>query len=104
MGDLTGDGKPDAAVILIQSPGDSKTFFYIAAAIAQDDGTFVGTNAVLVGDRISPQTTNITNQTIVFNYATKPEGAPETAQNSLAQTGYYRLEDKILKAVPAPKL
>lgn len=104
MGDLNGDNYPDSAVILVQSPGGSGTFFYVAATLAQADGTYQGTNAVFVGDRISPQTTNIMDQTIVFNYATKPDGAPESAQNTEGRSGYYQVEGKVLKEVPAPNL
>lgn len=106
-GDLNGDKIPDAAVILVQSPGGSGTFFYVAAALAQADGTYLGTNAILVGDRIAPQTTSIAIQTITFNYATRAEGEPMTAQPSQAVSAYFQVLNGALlqlpTELPAPK-
>ena len=72
-GDLNGDGKSDAALMLVQDSGGSGTFYYIAAAINTPSGA-IGTNAILLGDRIAPQNIAIQNGQIVANYADPQPG------------------------------
>src|SRR6185503_4941909 len=96
LGDLNGDGKLDAAVILVQNPGGSGTFYYIAAAINTAD-VAEGTNAVLLGDRIAPQTTAIKNGQIIENYADRKPGEPMTAAPSVGVTKYLTYEGSTLK-------
>ncbi|MGH7301268.1 MAG: hypothetical protein ACREJE_12720 [Candidatus Rokuibacteriota bacterium] len=66
--DLNGDGAADAAVVLVHEPGGSGTFFYVAAAVRTAHG-YRGTNAVRVGDRISPLELRVEGRTIVYTYA-----------------------------------
>ena len=86
-GDLNGDGVPDVAFILTQSGGGSGTFYYVVAALKTATG-YQGTNAVLLGDRISPQTTEINNGQIVVNYADRAAGEPMTTQPSVGVSKY----------------
>src|SRR5262245_16293497 len=67
-GDLDRDGVPDVGFILTQTSGGSGTFFYVVAALRVTGG-YVGTNGVLLGDRIAPQTTEIREGTMIVNYA-----------------------------------
>src|SRR5262245_22885960 len=55
-GDLNGDSIPDLAFLLTQQSGGSGTFYYVVVALQGQDGGYLGTNAVLLGDRIAPQT------------------------------------------------
>ncbi|MEI6238543.1 MAG: hypothetical protein WCP15_03355, partial [bacterium] len=89
-GDLNGDGISDIAFILTQNSGGSGTFYYVVATFSTPDG-FVGTNAVLLGDRISPQTTEIKNGQIIVNYADRKAGEPMTTSPSLGVSKYLRL-------------
>lgn len=66
-GDLDGDGDEDEALLLIQHPGGSGIFYYVAGAL-NTNGTYLGTNAVLLGDRVAPQTIEIRNGVVVANY------------------------------------
>jgi len=61
--DLNGDGKDDAALILIHSTGGSGTFYYVVAAIWREDG-YQGTSAVFLGDRIEVRNIAINNNRI----------------------------------------
>ena len=94
-GDLNGDGKQDAAVILVQNPGGSGTFYYVAAAINGANGA-QGTNAVLLGDRIAPDTLEIKNGQIIANYADRKPGDPMTAKPSVAVSKYLNVSGLIL--------
>lgn len=102
-GDLDGDGDRDAIVMFTIEGGGSGTFFYVAAAINGDDG-FVGTDAVLVGDRIAPQTTAVEGGQVVINYATRRPWEPFTAQTSVGKTKRLSFTGGALREVPGPTL
>jgi hypothetical protein len=72
FGDLNEDGNEDAALFLVHQPGGSGTFYYIAAALNANGG-FRGTNAVLLGDRIAPQTIEIRDGVVNRSYTDLPE-------------------------------
>src|SRR6516162_2549498 len=74
-GDLNGDGKADAAVVLMQNPGGSGNFYYIAAAV-NVNGQAQGTNAIMLGDRIALRTVRIVGGQIVVTYADRKPGEP----------------------------
>lgn len=97
-GDMNGDETDDAGVILTQEPGGSGTFFYSAVAI-QEEGMFFGTNGVLLGDIIAPQTYAIAKEQFVVNYADRPEGAPMTESPSVGVTDAFEMDgDKLVEA------
>jgi hypothetical protein len=82
-GDLNDDGVPDVGAIITQEPGGSGTFFYAVAAIKTPNG-YRGTNAVLLGDRIAPQTLSIENGLLTVNYADRKPDEPMVAKPSVA--------------------
>ncbi len=96
-GDLNGDGKADAAVLLVQDSGGSGTFYYVAAAINVASGT-EGTNAILLGDRIAPQNITVQNGRIVVNYADRNPGEPMTTAPSVGVTKYFSWNGTSLQA------
>ena len=78
FGDLNRDGNEDAALFLMHQSGGSGTFYYVAAALNANGG-FLGTNAVLLGDRIAPQTIEIRDGVVIANYADRrPEESMST--------------------------
>lgn len=95
FGDLDGDGKEDAAFLLTQNNGGSGTFYYIVAAIKTDKG-YLGTNAILLGDRIAPQTTEIRDGHLVVNYADRAPKEPMTAQPGMGVSKYLFVENGTL--------
>jgi len=97
VGDLNGDGVPDAAVLLAVDSGGSGTFYYAAAAI-NINGVYKGTNAIFLGDRIAPQTVEIKNGEAIFNYAERKTGEPMTAQPSLGVSKYFTVSGGVLVA------
>ncbi len=59
----------------------------MVAALAQNDGTFLGSHAVFLGDRIAPQTINSgEGNIIVVNYAVRGDDEPFTAQPSFGKS------------------
>ena len=93
-GDLNGDGVPDAAFLVTQEAGGSGTFFYAVGAIRNAAGRFQGTDAVLIGDRIAPQSTEIRDGLLVVNYVDRAPGEPMVAQPSVGKSLYLKLDPR----------
>lgn len=91
-GDVNGDGVSDIAFLLTQDAGGSGTFYYVAVALKIGDG-YKGTNAVLLGDRVAPQPTEIRDGVIIVNYAERAPGEPMTARPSMGVSKYLRVVD-----------
>lgn len=91
-GDLNGDGASDVGFVLTQSTGGSGTFYYAVAALRTNSG-FAGTNAVLLGDRVAPQTTEIRDGVLIVNYVDRNPGEPMTAQPSVGVSKYLHVVD-----------
>jgi hypothetical protein len=92
FGDLDGDGKDDAALILLHQPGGSGSFYYVAAALS-DNGSWPGTNAILLGDRIAPQNVMIRGSLIVVNYADRRPGEAMTVQPSVGKSKHLAVKE-----------
>jgi hypothetical protein len=88
--DLNGDGKDDIVFLLFQNGGGTGVFYYVVVALSSGD-VFKGTNAVLLGDRIAPQTTEIKNGQIIVNYADRKDDEPFTAQPSVGVSKYLKI-------------
>ncbi len=105
--DLDGDGTEDRAFILTQSSGGSGTFYYAVAALHKENG-YVGTDGYLLGDRIAPQSTNVSQnprhvRVVVFNYADRAPGEPMSAHPSVGASAYLKVEPESMRwAVVAP--
>lgn len=97
LGDFDGDGDTDIAFLLTQSTGGSGTFYYFVAALNTKDG-YVGTNAVLLGDRIAPQTTDFRDGELIVNYADRMIDEPMSARPSVGVSKYFVVSNgKLLK-------
>ena len=95
-GDLNGDGIDDIVFLVTEDGGGSGTFFYLVGAIQTADGRYRGTNAVLIGDRIAPQTTEYRageapyGPRIIVNYAERKPDEPMTARPSIGKSLYLK--------------
>ncbi|MBX4200264.1 hypothetical protein KW790_02290 [Candidatus Parcubacteria bacterium] len=78
-GDLNGDDKNDTALLLVKDSGGSGVFVYIAAYLS---GTvmYKGSNAVFIGDRVTPKTISISNGVIKLTYLDRNAGEPLAAE------------------------
>jgi heat shock protein HslJ len=104
--DLNEDGREDRVFILTQNTGGSGTFYYVVALLdtASDP---VGSEGVLLGDRIAPQTINIdegktTNGTsrqnvIVVNYADRKPGESFAIAPSVGKSIWLKLDPKTMQ-------
>lgn len=98
VGDLNGDGQADVVFILTQNSGGSGTFYYVVAALKTANG-YQGINAVILGDRISPQTTEIKNGEVVVNYADRKPSEPFSARPSLGVSKYLNVVNNKLTEI-----
>lgn len=98
-GDLNGDGTEDVAFLITHEGGGSGTFYYVVVAL-KSDKEYAGTNAVLLGDRIAPQSTEIRNGTVIVNYAERLADEPVTAKPSVGRTKYLIVRGSELVETP----
>lgn len=95
--DFDGDGREDVTFLLTQETGGSGTFFYVVAALNTVHG-YVGSEALFLGDRIAPQTTEMgKGNVIVVNYAERKPGEPFTAQPSVGKSIWLLLNPKTMQ-------
>lgn len=92
QGDFNGDGTQDVAFLVTGVPEGSGTFFYLVAALNTSAGT-EGTNGVLIGDRIAPQTTEFKDGEIIVNYADRKADEPMTATPSVSISKYFKISN-----------
>jgi hypothetical protein len=102
--DLNSDGLMDSGFLLTQDGGGSGTFFYAAAAI-NNSGSTQGTNAIFLGDRITPQSTNVDPNNpaqFIVNYLERKVSDPMSAQPSVAVSRTFKLDNGTLVEVGTP--
>ena len=85
--DLDNDGDNDAILLLIQQNSGTGVFYYVTAAINQDNN-YQGTNVILLGDRIAPQTLEFKDKIIMANYTDRGPEEAMTTPPSFDQTKY----------------
>ncbi len=99
--DLDGDGREDVAFILTQDMAGTGTFYYVVGALNTYRG-YVGTDAVFLGDRIAPQTTEVSRNpqhknVIVVNYADRAPGEPYSTSPSIGKSLYLKLDSSSMQ-------
>ncbi len=83
--DLDKDNDLDAALWLVNNPGGSGVFYYAVLAINNGNDSFT-TNALLLGDRIAPQTLEFDSGRALFNYAERKVGEPMITRPSMGKS------------------
>ena len=98
VADLNGDGLSDEAFVLTEEDGGSGTFYYVVAALTTKDG-YKGTNGILLGDRIAPQTTEFKDGQLIVNYADRKPTEPFTTKPSVGVSRYLKISGNSLVEV-----
>ncbi|MBU1293057.1 META domain-containing protein [Patescibacteria group bacterium] len=99
--DLDNDGREDVVFVLTQEGRGSGTFYYVVAALNTEEG-YVGSEAYVLGDRIAPQSTELSQNpghqnVIVVNYMDRAPGEPMTAQPSVGRSVWLKLDPVALQ-------
>ncbi len=87
-GELNADGKADTAVLLASSGGGSGVFIYLAAYVS-GPVTYKGTNAIFIGDRISPESVSIDNGVITLKYLDRKLEEPFAAEPTIPVSAQF---------------
>lgn len=99
-GDLDGNGDLDAVLLLVQQDGGSGSFFYLSAALNLN-GSYQGTNAVFLGDRIAPQAIEIRTGRIVVLYSDRRPNEPMVDTPSVSKTKRLHIKYGRLEEIPS---
>jgi len=99
--DLDEDGTLDNIFIITQATGGSGTFYYVVAKLNTKDGA-KGSDAVLLGDRIAPQTTEMDEKNgrvnvIVVNYADRNLDESFAVAPSVGKSIWLKLDTKTMQ-------
>ena len=97
-GDLDGDGDEDSALILAQNSGGSGTFYYVVAAREQR-GAYLGSNGVLLGDRIRLEEISVVHGLVIVRYRRRGAGDPMASIPTIPTTTVLRIEQGKLAAL-----
>ncbi|MCB9817929.1 hypothetical protein H6787_00385 [Candidatus Nomurabacteria bacterium] len=90
--DIDNDGDLDKVFLITENTGGSGTFFYAVGAI-NDDEHYSGTNAMFLGDRIAPQTTETAdNGEVIVNYAERLPAEPMTTPPSVGKSMWLKYD------------
>ncbi|MES3005181.1 MAG: META domain-containing protein [Patescibacteria group bacterium] len=94
--DLNKDGREDVVFLVTQNNGGSGTFYYVVASLNTADG-YVGSEGLLLGDRIAPQTTEMSknpshDNVIIVNYADRKAGEAFTVSPSVGKSIWLKLD------------
>jgi heat shock protein HslJ len=84
--DLNDDGRDDVVFLVTQEMGGSGTYFYVVAVLNTENG-YIGSHALLLGDRIAPQTIESgPSKQIIVNYADRAIDEPMTTSPSVGKS------------------
>jgi heat shock protein HslJ len=95
--DLDGDGQEDIAFLITQESGGTGTFYYVVAALASD-GSYRGSQGLLLGDRIAPRATESGRDRIVIvSYADRAAGEPFTTEPTVGKSIWLLLDPETMQ-------
>lgn len=95
--DFDKDGREDVVFLVTQERGGSGTFFYVVGLLNTINGP-MGSDGVLLGDRIAPQTTHMGNgNVVVVNYAERNPGESFATRPSVGKSKWLLLDVKTMQ-------
>jgi hypothetical protein len=84
VGDATGEGEQDAALLLENDSGGSGSFYYAVLAV-NHGGAYQATNAVALGDRIIPKGVDFTDGHFVYRFLERKPSEPMAAEPTVEE-------------------
>ncbi len=102
QGDIDDDGEEDVVSLLTQDGGGSGTFYYVVGVLKKK-GNYLGTNAVLLGDRIVPETLKVEQGMVVVTYRVHGETQAFAEDPVVQKTMYLSVRGTTLSEVAVPE-
>ncbi len=102
-GDFNNDGINDSAFLVTQETSGTGTFYYLTVAL-NNGSECLSTNAIFLGDRIAPQTTEYRDGAIIVNYLDRKSDEPMSALPSVGVSRYFKVENGSLTEIANPNL
>lgn len=100
-GDINEDGVSDISFLITQEGVGDEVLHYLVSAIRTDSG-YVGTNAVLIGDRIIVESVTVTNGIVVVEYVDRGPDEPMTVPPSRNRSQAFAVMGTELVSVQTP--
>lgn len=91
-GDINTDGKEDTVLLLARYGGGSGIFIYLAAFVS-GPVAYKGSETVFVGDRITPQSISIDNETITIKYLDRGPDDAFSTEPTVLTTKQFKYQD-----------
>ncbi len=100
--DLNDDGRDDVVFLVTQDSGGTGIFYYVVAALNTEWGYVGSEDAVLLGDRIAPQTTEESRNprhvnVFVVNYADRGFDDPMTTPPYVGKSIWLKLDPETMR-------
>ncbi len=92
FGDINGEGTDDAAIILNAEGGGSGTFSYLAVVLDYS-GSPAALDAVLIGDRVSVESVEISDDEVHVDYLGRASGESMSDTPTVKQRKSFRFEN-----------
>ena len=95
--DINNDGREDVVFLVTQNAGGTGTFFYVLAALNTENG-YRGSHALLIGDRIAPQTTTSgEGRQVIVNYADRNPDEPFSTKPSIGKSIWLLFDEGLMQ-------
>lgn len=100
-GDLDGDGRDEAVVVLAHSPGGSGTFHYLAV-VGQRKGRAVNVATTLLGDRVQVRAVRVVDRRLLVDLVQAGPEDPACCPGQTAQRAWL-LKGGVLQRARSPQ-
>lgn len=100
FGEVTGDGAPDTAAILVDQPGGSGSFYYLAVLPGPAAARWPSLGAALLGDRIQVERVSVADGVVTVEYLERKPDEPMSSPPTVKVT--RRFVAKGGSMVPTP--
>ena len=87
-GDVNADGKEDTALLLVRYGAGSGTFIYTAVFVS-GPVNYKGSNAMFIGDRISPQSISVESGVVTVKYLDRGPDEAFAAEPTIQTTKQF---------------
>ena len=98
FGDINDNNFDDAVLILKQETDEERVFYYVALSM-NEYGEYIGTDTILLGDRIKPLSFIIADNRAVINYLARSAGQSVTTPPLVNMLLHLQVEEETYKLI-----